>query len=127
MRIENGRDAALKTAVGDAFDTIEGLTVRGRRLQVVRLQDLGETSCDILFISESERRRLDELLSSLTGQPVLTVSEVAGFAGRGGMVNFVLERKKVRFEIDVDAVDRAGLEVSAKLLRVARVVRDGGR
>lgn len=113
-----------KDPFGDAFESIEGRLIRGRRLVVERHTDPGQEPCDILFVSASERRRLAAILTALKDTPVLTVSEVDGFAARGGMVNFYLDQKKVRFEINVDAVERAGLEMSAKLLRVARVIVD---
>ena len=109
---------------GEAFESIEGRLIEGRRLVVERRVEMGDQPCDILFVSAAERRRLDVILAALEGAPVLTVSEVDGFARRGGMVNFVLDQKKVRFEINVDAVESAGLEMSAKLLRVARLVME---
>ncbi|MFH1568143.1 MAG: YfiR family protein [Gemmatimonadota bacterium] len=110
---------------GGTFDSIVGRDIRGRRLLIERLTEVPEEPVDILFISRSEARRLEQILAALEGRPVLTVSEVEGFAHRGGVVSLVVEQKKVRFEINVDAAARSRLEVSSKLLKLARVVRDG--
>ena len=56
------------------------------------------------------------------GQPVLTVGETEHFAANGGIIGFCLEVKKVRFEINLAAADRAGLKISAKLLTLAKTV-----
>ena len=109
---------------GEAFESIEGRQVRGRTLVVDRRPELGGQACDMLFISSSERRRMGAILAALEARPILTVSEVDGFGSQGGMINFVLEQREVRFEISIEAVERAGLEMSAKLLRVARVAKD---
>jgi hypothetical protein len=53
---------------------------------------------------------------------MLTVGEAAGFAQEGGMIGFCLEEKKVRFEINVGAAEKARLKISAKLLALAKTV-----
>jgi hypothetical protein len=54
---------------------------------------------------------------------VLTISEVPGFASRGGMVNFYLDRGQVRFEANPERTRKAGLKLNSQLLSVAKVVR----
>src|SRR5436190_7483234 len=74
------------------------------------------TNCHILFISSSEKARLAQILKQLNGRSVLTISEMPGFTEAGGMINFVLEGTKIRFQINNDAANDAGLKISAKLL-----------
>jgi hypothetical protein len=74
----------------------------------------------ILYISPTETTRLEQILASLNGTSILTVSDDAKQSM--GIVNFVVEDNKVRFEIDPDAANRASLKVSSKLLSVAKVV-----
>ena len=62
----------------------------------------------------------------MDGTSVLTVGDEEGFARRGGVINFLFENDRVRFEINVDAATRARLKISAKLLALAKlVVRTG--
>lgn len=102
---------------------IAGKTVQGHELQVKRLQP-GEDlrACHVLFISESERRRVPSILATLRGASVLTVADMDHFIESGGMIQFVMEKKRVRFGIDVGAASRARLKVSSKLLSLARTV-----
>jgi hypothetical protein len=74
------------------------------------------TNCHILFICSSEKARLSQILKQLDGRSVLTVGEMPGFTETGGMINFVLEGTKIRFQINNDAANSAGLKISAKLL-----------
>jgi hypothetical protein len=60
----------------------------------------------------------------LRGANVLLVGEFPGFAGAGGAFQFVIEDNRVRFLINTDAAQRAGLRLSSKLLSVATVVHD---
>ena len=108
---------------GSALDEIvTGKTINGRRLEVRRLrwgQDL--KGCHLLFISTSERKRLIQIFDALKGSSVLTVGETGQFNQQGGIINFVMDAKKVRFEINVATADRARLRISSKLLALARV------
>jgi hypothetical protein len=80
------------------------------------------TSCHILFVSRSEEGRNEPILATLADVAILTVGEVKGFAERGGTVNFFLEGGRLRFEVNTEAVRRAGLKVASQVLRLARIV-----
>jgi YfiR/HmsC-like len=79
-------------------------------------------SCHILFISASEEEWLPAILSGLGEASVLTVSDMQRFTERGGMISLRLVGQKVRFDINMDAAERAGLKLSSQLLRLARVI-----
>jgi hypothetical protein len=98
-----------------ASETIDSLPVH-----VQRLRDVSEaTTCDIVFISSNEGDRIREDLSILAGSDALTVSDTPQFLDQGGMIQFVLMANHVRFAINLNAVNRAHLELSSELLRVA--------
>ena len=104
--------------------TLAGETIDGRKvvaMRPARVQDAAE--CRILFISASEAARLDEILAVLGKTGVLTVSDMPQFTERGGMIQFVLESDRVRFEVNLGAAQRAGLSPSSELLKVATAVR----
>ena len=102
---------------------IEGKNVLGRELQVRKFQVAENLrSCNILFISESEKKRLPAILAALRGSTVLTVGDMDGFINSGGMVAFVVEESRVKVAIDVGATGRARLKVSSKLLALVHVV-----
>jgi len=112
-------------------DTLRGKVVRDRRVVVRRFQSVKEArACQILFISPSEEDHLPSLLKSLEGAAVLTVGESDAFAARGGHIGFRLEGNKVRFDINLAAVQRAGLKMSAQLVKLGALVdapeRQGG-
>lgn len=123
-------NAPLKVGfVGDdpvcgAFETaVTGKTVNGHPFQILRLDPRSPAECrpcQIVFIAPMERKRLGDILAPLKGASILTVSRTEHFTESGGMVNFILEQKKVRFEINDVAARAVGLKVSAKLLNLAR-------
>jgi hypothetical protein len=101
-------------------ESVRGKSVNGHPLAVKEVQTLGEvTTCHILFISASEKKRLSEILSAAREKSVLTVSETDNFTETGGMINFILDGTKIRFQINNAAAKAAGLKISSKLLTLA--------
>ncbi len=117
------------TPIGDELTRIvEGKNVLGRDLQVRKLRASDNLrDCNILFISDSEKRNLPPILAGLRGSSVLTVGDMDNFLGEGGMIQFVVEDSRVRLAIDVAATGRARLKVSSKMLALARIVTGAER
>lgn len=105
------------------------VTLKGQRIDghgfVVKavVSDPEVLACQILFISSSERRRLRELSEKLKAFGVLTVGDTDEFLDQGGVINFVLREKALRFDINVTTAQAARIKLDAKLLHVARTVR----
>ena len=107
----------------DFEQVIEDKAVNGHRLEVAHPEGVPQArACQILFISSSEKQKVRDILQSLAGVSVLTVGDTPGFAKMGGMINFVLDESRVRFEINVKAAERAHLKLSARLLTVAKLI-----
>jgi len=125
-------DADTPVVIGilgdDPFEGLLDQTVRDERLrghpfQVRRYQSVDEVkTCHILFIRRPDGARLEETLARLKDRPILTVSDVDGFAERGGMIRFVTDRNRIRLQINPESVEAAHLTISSKLLRVAEVI-----
>lgn len=106
--------------------TLGGKTVEEHPLEIRRWKTLpSKETCHILFVSQSEKDRVERVLSRVKGWKALTVSEVDGFARRGGIFRLFLRENRVCFEVNVDAAARAGFKISSKLLRVGDVIHDG--
>ena len=105
---------------GDLERTIQNKTINNRSIVIKQLHSLAEaTNCQVLFISTSEKKRLAEIFDGLRGTSVLTVGEMDRFTEAGGMINFVAEGNKIRFQINDAAAKDAGLKISSKLLSLA--------
>ena len=110
---------------GAALDAIAAKAIRGRSIAVSRLGSAQEAArCHVLFISESEKRRLAEILASVRDLPVLTVADMAAFARSGGIINLKTVQNKIRFEVNLAAARRAGLRLSSRFLSLATIVRN---
>jgi len=106
-------DAALKG------ETIAGAPMLAKRIAAPE----DAAGCRILFVSSSKDSQLNAILTVLRTSNILTVSDMPGFTRRGGMMQFVLDGSRVRFEINIAAAQRAGLTLSSELLKVAVAIR----
>ena len=94
-----------------------------RSLEVSRVSSLNKVSqYHVIFVNPSENRRMRSILRTLKGSGILTIGDTTGFAEKCGVINFYLKNGKIRFEINIEASRRENLQISSKLLRLARIV-----
>jgi hypothetical protein len=108
---------------GALEDTVAGKAIGNR---ILRIRHLGERqdmqACQIVCLGRAQSKRIPMLVSSLHNAPVLTVGETAGFLDEGGMIDFLLDDNKVRFEINLAAAESADLKIGSRLLVLAQRV-----
>jgi len=104
--------------------TFEGKTVGGREVSIHRSKSLRNLdSCQLLFVSSSEEKRIGAVIRALAGQNVLTVSDIQQFVDRGGMIQLNRSGSRVQFEINRSAAEQVRLKISPQLLKLATNVR----
>ena len=125
-----GSDAFRICIVGDdpfgphLDDAVQGKTMHDKPVEVVHPEDVDVIRCHIAFFARSGGPALPRLLTALGGRGVLTIGETEEFTRAGGVIAMRVEESKVRFDINVDAAQRAGLHVSSQLLKLAsRVIQ----
>jgi hypothetical protein len=105
-------------------DTLRDEKAHGRALEIVRTTHVpDEIRAHVVFCGELSRSQREELLERCRGKPILLVGETDGLAVDGACINFYLQEKKIRFEINTDAVSEASLKISASLLKLAKIVK----
>ena len=119
-------DAPLELCVigvdpfGDALATLDGKRVGSRSLNTRLIAEPAMIDgCHVLFVSASERGRLAEVLAASSRAAVLTVADIPEFSQAGGIITLNIVEDRTRFDVNRLAADRAGLALSAKLLRLA--------
>ena len=114
----------------DPFGAILDSTLASKSLgshpvAIRRIKDVNEIHhCQIVFVSSSSSSKYAELSQSVRGAKILLVGDSDGFATSCGAIEFIIEANHVRFAINPEAVQRAGLAVSSKLLMLAHIVHD---
>jgi hypothetical protein len=103
--------------------TVEGKVIANRVIRIrhlMRPEDM--QGCRILFLGKAQSKSIPMLLADLRDAPVLTVGETPGFLAAGGMICFLLQENKVRFDINLEAAQSAGLKIGSRLLVLAQNV-----
>lgn len=93
--------------------------------RIIQLDSIEELpSLHVLFISESENLNKKKIITALVGKPILTLGEDENFLQNGGMINFLLQDGKVRFDINLREFNISGIQLSSRALRAAnRVIK----
>ncbi len=111
---------------GAAFDPIREKKVRGRSLEIALCgegePDPGAEPPHMLFVAGSEKETVEALLDLCRGYPILTVSDMEGFAEKGGMIEMVRKNNSIKFKVNLGAVEEAGISISSRLLKLATIV-----
>ncbi|MEM5785941.1 MAG: YfiR family protein [Syntrophobacteraceae bacterium] len=110
---------------GETVKIFEKKAIGERNFNTIRTKKVEDAlGSQILFISSSEKDRLDQILRVVKGSTVLTVSDIPDFTRVGGIIGFTMSGDKIRFEINLASARSSKLEISSKLLKLAEKVRD---
>ncbi|HET7218468.1 MAG TPA: YfiR family protein [Vicinamibacterales bacterium] len=102
---------------------VRGKTIGSRTLFIKRMNGSEDVAgFHLIFVGQAEKNRLPDLMRRVEDAAILTVSDVDRFCDAGGVIALALDRNHVRFDISLDAAERARLKVSSKLLSLARTV-----
>lgn len=111
---------------GTALDSLPGKQIRGRAIVVRQVLWAEEVPrCHILFIAASVEHRLSDIFALLDGRPVLTVGDTPTILGAGGIIGLEIVNKKIRFRVDLNNTEQAGLKLDSRLLDLAIIEKNG--
>lgn len=113
------------TSVADSLErALVRRELKGRPAEVRRVSDIrAARQAHIVYVGREHAADLDTLLPLVAARPLLIVTDARNGLESGGMLNFRLVERRVRFEVALDTAERAGLSISADLLSVALHVR----
>jgi len=97
----------------------------GRPLEVRRTMSEGSGTlkdCQIVFISNSERKRVSAVVAALKGTNAFSVADFSPFAEQGGIANLRVDGTRVKVDLNMNAASRANLKISGKLQQVSNLV-----
>jgi hypothetical protein len=107
--------------LGAALESLQDKMVGNRRIDVRHIDDAAEVKeCHVLFISEVDHGELPKIMREVTGRAVLTVTDDENVARAGVVIFLRPERQRLVFEINNSAAKNANMNISARLLRLAR-------
>jgi hypothetical protein len=110
--------------MGEALEKmLTGKTSDSRLIRVVLSpQDKALEQCDVLYVAYSSPEKIHATLQRLRGKSVLTVGDTGSFPQDGGMIGLVRAADQVRIQVNLEAVQEAGLKISSRVLDLAIIV-----
>lgn len=116
--------------VGNTLDyrCFQQLAIRKNRINShpieVRYYECTDTidECQLLYISQECKIEIEKIVKKTKNEPILIVSDKAGYGKLGSTINFVDCEGKLKFELNKKQVDRRGLQVSDKLKKLAIII-----
>jgi hypothetical protein len=103
-----------------SLSALNGRKLGEHELQLVHVDgNPAWNACNVLFIGEREQRRLVPIIKSLGAAPVLTISDIPGFAERGGGIGLLNRNDRMLFEVNLASTRQAGLKLSSQMLNLA--------
>lgn len=80
-------------------------------------------SCNILFVPYNCSIPIETIISEFSGKPVLIVTEQNGYGKKGAQMNFVMVDNKLKFEVNLKAINKSGIGISSFLLQHAIIIQ----
>jgi hypothetical protein len=110
----------------DKLVVLEKKSYRKEPIKLTLISDSTKeiSKCSVLVIPKLKPDILQNYVKQADKSNVLTISDTPGYASQGVMINLVLINNRVKFEINLDAVDSSDLKISSSLLKLAKIIRD---
>lgn len=113
-----GRSAFIR----QLHSSVEGKSVNGHVLRIVELNGAVDPNCcQVLYFATEKPAEIKPVLQSFNSAHVLTIGESDGFLDEGGAVNLFLTDGHMAFEVNLNALGRARVEISSRLLRFGQI------
>lgn len=107
-------------------DLSDDISFKNRKLVVDYEMEIKNLDYDIIFICKDKDDELDSILARINGVPILTIGDTEGYAEKGVHINFYETNNNVLFEVNRKAAQKDGFVISSRLLKLARIVNNGG-
>lgn len=105
-------------------ETLHGKTVNDRAIEVVYLSAHDAArGCHLIFVPRSVETASLNLGSNADRENTLLVGETTDYAVRDGMIGFVQRGHNIRFQVNLQAAQHAGLKLSGRLASLAEIVQ----
>lgn len=108
---------------GQKIDALEAMSDDKVKYSISRNVNSGNIkSCKMIFVSASAEERMREVVSLVSGNPTITISDIEGFAKRGGIVEFIIVNNRIRLIVNLKAAIQSGIKINPELLEIAQEV-----
>ena len=111
--------------INSELQKINRKNTMGRRLSITHKDPNApfDKLCDALYIHNTDNHTINKVITRLKGKPVLTISDSQSFVNIGGMIGLSRNGKYINFSINNSSATAGDLNISSKLLKLAKSVK----
>jgi hypothetical protein len=111
----------------DVFNTLkswyDGKPKGSKKYVIKKLASAAEAGdCQVVYVGKSKSKDFEVIKSSITGKPILTITDGIGLGQKGSCINFKIVDGKLKFELNQAVVTSSNLKVSGQLSSMAIVI-----
>ncbi len=107
---------------GSVLDKMSRRKAKGKNVLVKRMQNIELVDqCHLVYVSQSKEGSLNEVFAFVENKPIVTVSDIASFVDKGGVLGFVEVDNRIGIEVNLTNARRANVRISALLLEIAKI------
>lgn len=111
----------FKSSLDDLFTKTN---IKNQSVKLIYTNNLNDIiNANLVFISGSEKKRINEILKAIGKRPILIISDTKGFCELGTHINMYVDENYIRYEINKEALEKSGLSVTSLLLASAKIVK----
>jgi len=116
----------FNNAYGDLFERVfANKQINSKKVKIKYVNSIDKLDdATILYISNVNAENLAEILRRVEHKNILTVSDIRGFAEKGGIMQLYIVSQKAKLKINLDAANKEDIKIKASLLRIAEVIKD---
>lgn len=109
--------------VQQSFASIDDKAIGDKKLQVINLSRLRNfEECHVLYVSDLKQAILLQVFADIKKRPLLTIGEGYDFAVQGGMVGLENVAGKITLHVNLPVTRESNLNISARLLKLAKII-----
>lgn len=114
-----------KNPFNNSLDDLFAVTkIKNKNVEIIYTNNINDiTNANLVFISGSEKKRIDEILKAINKNPILIISDSKGFCETGTHINMYVDENKIRYEMNPETLKKSGLSVISLLLSSANIVK----
>jgi hypothetical protein len=104
---------------------LEGKRVNSKPIKIIYINNINNLKeSDILYISQNSSQNLQSIFKAVKNKNILTISDIRGFAQKGGMIQLYTKNQKLKLRINVNSVKAGNLKIKSSLLRISTLVKE---
>lgn len=106
------------------LNSINGKIVNDRALTISKILDISAAKdhCQMVFVAKTEEEQIQQIITAIKGQPILTFGDMEHFAEQGGNMNFYIANNRLAIMTNLSSIDSAALKINPEMLRLVTVV-----